>query len=79
MKWLLIEERLASREEVDDKLIDKPDEPIDLDSLVLNIVDDELAEEGAGKAIAFSVLAFLLTSMGMVEGAEFRKGALKFM
>ena len=79
MKWLLIEERLTSRKEVDDELIDKPDEPIDLDSLVLNIVDDDLVEEGAGKAIAFSVLAFLLTSMGMVEGAEFRKGALKFM
>jgi hypothetical protein len=42
---------------------------IDLDNLVLNIVDDELVEEGAGKAIAFSVLAFLLSSAGIVEGA----------
>lgn len=42
---------------------------IDLDNLVLNIVDDELVEEGAGKAIAFSVLAFLLGSAGIVEGA----------
>ena len=52
---------------------------IDLDNLILNIVDDELVEEGAGKAIAFSVLAFLLGSAGIVEGAEFRKGTLKFM
>lgn len=44
-------------------------ENIDLDNLVLNIVDDELVEEGAGKAIAFSVLAFLLGSAGIVEGA----------
>lgn len=67
MKWkrLYMEERYGNM--------------IDLDNLVLNIVDDELVEEGAGKVIAFSALAFLLSSMGMVEGAEFRKGALKFM
>lgn len=45
----------------------------------MNIVDDELVEEGAGKAIAFSVLAFLLGSAGIVEGAEFRKGTLKLV
>ena len=49
---------------------------IDLDNLVLNIVDDELVEEGAGKAIAFGVLAFLLGSSSIVEGAEFKKGIL---
>ena len=49
---------------------------IDLDNLVLNIVDDELVEEGAGKAIAFSVLAFLLGSASIVEGAEFKRGIL---
>lgn len=49
---------------------------IDLDNLVLNIVDDELVEEGAGKAIAFGVLAFLLGSSSIVEGAEFKRGIL---
>lgn len=52
---------------------------INLDDLVLNIVDDELAEEGAGKAIAFGVLAFLLGSANMVESAEFKKGMLKLV
>ena len=52
---------------------------IDLDNLVLNIVDDDLVEEGAGKAIAFSVLAFLLSSAGIVEGATFRREAQKYM
>ena len=52
---------------------------IDLDNLVLNIVDDDLVEEGAGKSIAFSVLAFLLSSAGIVEGATFRREAQKYM
>lgn len=51
----------------------------DLDNLVLNIVDDELAEEGVGKAIAFGVLAFLLGSANMVEAGEFKKGMLKLV
>ena len=35
---------------------------VDLDNLILNIVDDDTVQEGAGKAIAFGVLAFLLGS-----------------
>ena len=42
---------------------------IDLDNLVLNIVDDELAEEGIGKLMSYGLLAFLLGSAGIVEGA----------
>ena len=76
MKWLLIEET-SRKEEMKEEPIDN--ETIDLDTLVLNIVDDELVEEGAGKAIAFSILAFLLGSAGIVEGAEFRKGTLKLV
>ena len=49
---------------------------IDIDNLVLNIVDDELAEEGAGKAITYGLLAFILGSSGIVEGAEFKRGML---
>lgn len=80
MKWkrLYMEER-EETEELDDMEPVMDEEPIDLDNLVLNIVDDELVEEGAGKAIAFSLLAFLLGSAGIVEGAEFKKGTLKFV
>ena len=49
---------------------------IDLDNLILNIVDDELAEEGVGKAITYGLLAFILGSSGIVEGAEFKRGML---
>lgn len=64
MKWkrLYMEERYGNM--------------IDLDNLVLNIVDDELVEEGVGKAITYGLLAFLLGSSGIVEGAEFKKGML---
>ena len=61
MKWLLIEESSMN---------------IDLDNLVLNIVDDELVDEGAGKAITFGLLAFILGSSGIVEGAEFKRGMM---
>lgn len=47
------------------------EEEIDLDNLVLNIVDDELAEEGIGKLMSYGLLAFLLGSSGIVEGATF--------
>ena len=51
----------------------------DLDAIVLNIVDDNLVEEGAAKAIAFGLLSFILSSSGIVNAAQFRRGALKFM
>jgi spore germination cell wall hydrolase CwlJ-like protein len=44
-------------------------EDIDLDNLVLNIVDDDLVEEGVGKLVSYGLLAFLLGSAGIVEGA----------
>ena len=46
---------------------------IDLNDLVLNIVDDELAEEGIGRLMSYGLLAFLLGSAGIVEGATFNK------
>lgn len=52
------------------KLITENEEMVDLDNLVLNIVDDDLAEEGVGKLISFAVLAGMLSSAGIVEGAE---------
>jgi hypothetical protein len=39
---------------------------IDLDNLVLNIVDDELAEEGVGKLISYAILSSILGSAGLV-------------
>lgn len=56
MKWILIESTKGTTS-------------IDLDDLVLNIVDDELAEEGAGKLVSFAMLAGMLGSAGMVQGA----------
>ena len=52
MKWIMIEntERL----------------PIDLDNLVLNIIDDELAEEGVGKLVSYAILSSILGSAGIV-------------
>ena len=50
-----------------------------MDAIVLNIVDDNLVEEGAAKAIAFGLLSFILSSSGIVNAAQFRRGALKFM
>ena len=81
MKWkrLYMEETVEEPDNDDREAILGDEEPIDLDNLVLNIVDDELAVEGAGKAIAFSLLAFLLGSAGIVEGAEFRRGTLKLV
>lgn len=79
MKWKRLYVEKEEIEELDDMEPVMDEEPIDLDTLVLNIVDDELVEEGAGKAIAFSILAFLLSSAGIVEGAEFRRGTLKLM
>lgn len=71
MKWkrLYMEER--------EPVPEMGEEPqVDIDNLVLNIVDDELAEEGAGKAITYGLLAFILGSSGIVEGAEFKRGML---
>lgn len=52
---------------------------IDLDGLVLNIVDDDLVEEGIGRLISFAALAGLLGSAEMVEGAELERNMQKFV
>ena len=66
MKWKLIVEQ-----HIDD---DAEFQLADLDGLMLNIVDDDLAEEGLGKLISFGLFAMVLGSSGIVEGAELRKG-----
>lgn len=55
------------------------DSELDVDNLVLNIVDDELAEEGVGRLISFAALAGLLGSAGMVKGAELERNMQKFV
>lgn len=43
------------------------------DDIILNIVDDELVEEGLGQAMSLGVLATVLSMAGIVEGAQFKK------
>lgn len=45
----------------------------DLDSLVLDILDDSQADESLGRAVSFGILATLLSMAGVVEGATFRR------
>ena len=40
--------------------------------ILLNIVDDELVEEGLGQVMSLGVLATLLSMAGIVEGATFK-------
>ena len=61
------------------KLITESNEVVDLDNLVLNIVDDDLAEEGVGKLISFAVLSGMLGSAGIVEGAELNRNMEDFV
>ena len=61
------------------KPIDNEKEIDNLDNLVLNIVDDELAEEGLGKLMSYGLLAFLLGSAGIVEGATLDREMEKLM
>lgn len=41
--------------------------------ILLNIVDDELVEEGLGQVMSLGVLATLLSMAGIVEGATFKR------
>lgn len=43
------------------------------DDIILNIVDDELVEEGLGQAMSLGVLATVLSMAGIVEGATFKR------
>lgn len=45
----------------------------DIDDLILNIVDDQLVEEGLGNMVSLGVLATVLGMAGIVEGATFKK------
>ena len=55
------------------------DERVDLDNLVLNIVDDQLAEEGVGQTIAVGVLSMVLGWSGIVNAAQFDKNMTKLV
>ena len=44
-----------------------------LDDIILNIVDEELVQEGIGNLISLGTLAFLLGSSGIVNAAEFKQ------
>lgn len=41
--------------------------------ILLNIVDDELVEEGLGQVMSLGVLATVLSMAGIVEGATFKR------
>ena len=43
-----------------------------LDNLIINIVDDDVAEEGVGKLITFGTMLFLLGTSEMVNAEELR-------
>lgn len=44
----------------------------DLDNLVVNIVDDDVAEEGLGKLMTFGTMLFLLGTSGVVNAGQLR-------
>lgn len=44
-----------------------------LDDIVLNIVDDEVMQEGIGNLFSLGVLAFLLGSSGIVNAGQFKQ------
>ena len=43
------------------------------DDILLNIVDDELLEEGLGQVMSLGVLSTVLSMAGIVEGATFKR------
>ena len=43
------------------------------DDILLNIVDDELVEEGLGRVMSLGVLSTVLSMAGIVEGATFKR------
>lgn len=51
----------------------KRDYMMEFDDIILNIVDDELVEEGLGQVMSLGVLATLLSMAGIVEGATFKR------
>ena len=53
--------------------ISKRDYMMEFDDIILNIVDDELVEEGLGRVMSLGVLATVLSMAGIVEGATFKR------
>ena len=51
----------------------KMDYMMEFDDIILNIVDDELVEEGLGQVMSLGVLATVLSMAGIVEGATFKR------
>lgn len=43
------------------------------DNLIINIVDEEMANEGMGKMLSLGTLVFLLGTSGMVHAEEFKR------
>ena len=52
--------------------ISKRDYMMEFDDIILNIVDDELVEEGLGRVMSLGVLSTVLSMAGIVEGATFK-------
>ena len=53
--------------------ISKRDYMMEFDDIILNIVDDELLEEGLGRVMSLGVLSTVLSMAGIVEGATFKR------
>ena len=53
--------------------ISKRDYMMEFDDIILNIVDDELVEEGLGRVMSLGVLSTVLSMAGIVEGATFKR------
>ena len=53
--------------------ISKRDYMMEFDHIILNIVDDELVEEGLGRVMSLGVLSTVLSMAGIVEGATFKR------
>ena len=47
--------------------ISKRDYMMEFDDIILNIVDDELVEEGLGRVMSLGVLSTVLSMSGIVE------------
>ena len=51
----------------------KYDERCELDNLIVNIVDDDMPEEGLGKLLTFGTLVFLLGTTGTVNAGQLQR------
>lgn len=51
----------------------KIEERTDIDNLIVNIVDDEVAEEGLGRLLTLGTLVFLWASTGTVNAGQLQR------